>query len=384
MTERYDVAIVGLGAMGAHAAAYCASRGLRVIGLDRFGPFHDRGSSHGDSRIIRLAYFEDPAYVPLLRRAYENWRELEAWSGERLLTITGILTFGRADGEVVAGVRRSVREHGLRIETLEPAEAMRRFPAFRLERDDVALLEPDGGFLRPERCVAAALKRAGGHGAVLHFDEQVRSVESGDGGIIVISDAARYRADQVIIAAGSYVAGLVPELAGVVRPIRQVVGWFAPARDASARVGEMPVFIGEDPDGWSFFGFPALGPLGVKVGRHGHRNEAIDPEKENRPVDEQDLAIMADFVRRRLPAVRPEAPAGAITCRYTMLPDSFFLVDRLPSDERIIVASPCSGHGFKFASVIGEVLADLVEQGETRLPIAPFSFEAIRGRMATG
>lgn len=381
MTDTYDVAIVGLGAMGALAAAHCAARGLTVIGIERFGPLHDRGSSHGDSRIIRLAYFEDPAYVPLLRRAYFNWRDLETRSGEDLLTITGALEFGRPDSEVVAGVMRSVRTHGLRVETMMAEEVAHRFPAFRLERDEVAVLEPDGGFLRPERCIAAALKRAGAHGAVLHFNERVLGIESGDGGVTVATDTGRYRAGKVVVATGSYVAGLVSELAGVARPIRQVVGWFAPAHAAATAVGNMPVFIGEDPDGWSFFGFPALGAAGIKIGRHGHLGEDIDPEADNRPVDDRDRAILADFIRRRVPGARADELAGAITCRYTMLPEGFFLIDTLPSDDRVIVASPCSGHGFKFASVVGEILADLVQGGETSLPIGPFSFAAMRQRL---
>lgn len=379
MTDTCDVAIVGLGAMGASAAAHCAARGLSVIGIDRYGPLHDRGSSHGDTRIIRLAYFEDPAYVPLLRRAYRNWRDLETWCGETLLTITGALEFGSPYGEVVSGVMRSVREHGLRVETMTAPEAMQRFPAFRLDRDEVAVLEPEGGFLRPERCLAAALKKAGAHGARLHFNERVETLDADGHGITVVTTEGRYRARKVVLAMGSWVASLVPELEGIVRPIRQVVGWFAAAEPADA--ARMPVFIGQDPDGWSFFGFPALGPAGIKLGRHGHRDEAIDPEGRDRPVDATDGAILSDFVRRRLPEAKPNQMTSAITCRYTMLPEGFFLIDRSPADTRILVASPCSGHGFKFASVVGEALADLVQRDETSLPIAPFSFEAMRTRL---
>jgi sarcosine oxidase len=381
MTTEFDVAVIGLGAMGAHAAAALAERGLAVIGIERFGPLHDRGSSHGDTRIIRLAYFEDPCYVPLLRRAYANWRRLEAQSGEDLLTMTGAMEFGRVDGEVVKGVLASAREHDLDIDVMTAADAMRRFPAWRFEPDEAVILEPEGGFLRPERCIMAALKLAGAHGATLHFNERVLGIGPKGQGIEIVSADGRYRARKVVIAAGSYVAGLVPALRGTARPIKQVVGWYAVRDQAAAAVGAMPVFIGEDRDQGTFFGFPALGPAGIKLGKHGHFGEEIDPEAANPPVNAADRAIMADFVRRHLPAADPDRLTDAITCRYTMLPQDFFLIDALPADPRIIVASPCSGHGFKFASVIGEILADLAERGTTDLPIAPFSFAALEGRL---
>lgn len=382
MTQEFDVAVVGLGAMGAHAIAELARRGLRVIGLERFGPFHARGSSHGDSRIIRLAYFEDPAYVPLLRRAYEAWREIEARSGEDLLTITGALEIGLPDSEIVSGVMRSVREHGLRVDTMTAEEAMLRFPAFHLSRDEVAVLEPDGGFLRPERAIAAALKLAGADGAVLHFNERVLGFDADGAGLMVSTDAGRYRTQRVVVAAGSYVAGLIPELSGIADPIKQVVGWFAPIDRQATALGTMPVFLSDEGEGGSYFGFPALGAQGVKIGKHGHFRKSIDPEADNPPVNEADRKVMTEFIRHRIPGAAGRLNE-AITCRYTLLPSDDFLIDSLPSDPRIIVASPCSGHGFKFASVIGEILADLVQHGETALPIAPFSFSAMHKRIGT-
>jgi sarcosine oxidase len=381
LSTTYDVAVVGLGAMGAHAVAELAARGLSVIGIERFGPLHDRGSSHGDSRLIRLGYFEDPAYVPLLRRAYANWRAIEARSREALLTITGVLQIGRPDSKVVAGVLESCRVHGIAHELLDAAAVNSRYPAFALREGDVAVLEPEGGFLRPEWAIATALKLAGADGAVLHFNERVTAIDAGDGGVTITSDAGSYRAGKVIVAAGSYVAGLLPALRGLAVPIKQVVGWY-PARDALATgLGRMPGFLIDEGEDGTYFGFPDLGE-GVKVGKHGHFFEQIDPEQPNPAINDADRAATETFMARRVPGVVPQA-TRFVTCRYTMLPGEDFLIDALPGEPRIIVASPCSGHGFKFASVVGEILADLAIDGGTALPIGLFSFEALHRRAAT-
>lgn len=380
MTESYfDVAVIGLGAMGANAAAQLAARGLKVIGIDRFWPNHDRGSSHGDSRLIRLGYFEDPAYVPLLRRAYANWRALEARAREDLMTITGVLQIGRPDDPIVKGTLASCELHGLAHELLDPQAMRDRFPAFQLDDDEVAVFDPQGGFLRPEKVVMAALRLAGADGAALHFGERVLAIEPSDAGIRIVSDTGTYRAGKVIVATGSYIADLVPDLAGLATPIRQVVGWYHPRDTLATALGRMPVFLRGESAAGSFFGFPALGPEGVKIGKHAHFHEVIDPEEPNPPVNEADRALLHDFITRRLPAAAG-SPSGYVTCRYTMLPGDDFLIDVLPANPNIIVASPCSGHGFKFASVVGEILADLAAEGQTALPIDAFSFAALTRR----
>jgi sarcosine oxidase len=379
--NNFDVGVIGLGAMGAHTVQQLAARGVKVIGLERFGPLHDKGSSHGDSRLIRLGYFEGPAYVPLLRRAYQNWRMLEAKVREPLLTITGVLQLGRPDSKVVSGVLASSKVHNLPHELLHPAAVRSRYSAFQIDDDEVAVFEPEGGFLRPEQAIIAALKLAGADGAVLHFNERVIGIDPGDSGVLVVSDQGRYRVKKVIVAAGSYVGGLIPELRKHAVPIKQVVGWYQPRNGFVTALGRMPSFLRDDGDGGIYFGFPALGPDGVKVGKHGHFFEPIDPEKPNPAVNDADRAVLDGFMAKRLPAAAGNA-TGYITCRYTMLPGDDFLIDFLPGDRRIIVASPCSGHGFKFASVIGEILADLALSGETGLPIAPFSFAALEQRAA--
>jgi len=376
MTAHFDVAVVGLGAMGSAALAHLAARGVKVIGIDAYYPAHALGSSHGDSRLIRLGYFEDPSYVPLLRRAYDNWRALEARLREDILTITGVLQIGRPDSKIVSGTQKSCALHGLPLETLDPEAMRRRFPVFALDEDEIAVLDPQGGYLKPEAAVTGYLKLAAGDGAVLHFGEKVTALEPGDDGVTIVSDTGRYSAGKVIVATGSWISELVPLLSAHAVPIKQVVSWYQPADGFLTTPQRMPAFIRDDGGNGSFFGFPAIGVDGVKIGRHAHFREPIDPNQPNPPVNGKDTDLLDTFIRRRLPA------AGGLrvrstTCRYTMLPSEDFLIDLLPGEERIVVASPCSGHGFKFTSVVGEVLADLALEGGTALPIGAFSFAAM-------
>ncbi len=379
MTEMFDVAVVGLGATGGAAAAHLAARGARVIGFEASHPGHPLSSSHGDSRVIRLGYFEDPAYVPLLRRAYRHWRALEAEVQEELLTITGVLHIGAADSAIVRGTRAACEAHDLAFEVLDPGAMRRRYPMFALHAGEVGLIEPEGGFLRPERVVAAHLRVAALAGAVLRLGEKVTAIEPDDGGVTLVSSMGRVRARTVVVATGPWIADLVPELRAVAVPIRQVVAWYAPLDAAATAPGRMPVYLRDEGEAGSYFGFPALNGQGLKVGRHCHFNEPLDPDQPNAPVNGRDEALLDGFMAQNLPGVAG-ARLSATTCRYTMLPGENFLLDRLPSDPSIIVASPCSGHGFKFASVIGEILADLALRGGTDLPIDLFSFAALKDR----
>jgi sarcosine oxidase len=377
VTHRYDVAIVGLGAMGSAAAAHLAARGRRVIGFDAFHPAHGLGSSHGDSRLIRLGYFEDPAYVPLLRRAYANWRAMEMRLREDILSITGVLQIGRPESTIVSGTRKSSALHGLAQETIEPDAMRLRYPAYAIDDDEVAVLDPQGGYLRPEAAVQGFIRLAATDGAVLRFGERVTAIETGDAGVTIVTGAGCYEAETVIVATGAWIAELVPDLQGLATPIKQVVAWYQPADGFITTPHRMPAFIRDEGSEGSYFGFPAIGVDGIKVGRHTHFMEPIDPDAPNPPVTDRDTDLLDAFVRHRLPAAAG-ARVRAITCRYTMLPGEDFLVDRLPQDPRVVVASPCSGHGFKFASVIGEILADLALDGGTPLPIDAFSFAALR------
>jgi sarcosine oxidase len=367
----FDVAIIGLGVMGSAALAALARRGQRVVGIDRFAPGHDRGSSHGTTRVIRLGYFEHPSYVPLVRAAYPLWRELEARSGQALLTITGIVEIGAPASDLVVGTLRSSRLHGLPHEILDARSLMKRFPAFRLPDDFVGVFQPDGGFVRAEPAVAALQALASRSGAELIWNEPVLAVEPHRDGVVVTTGHGDIRAGCAIVAAGPWLKSLLPQLPVPLRVTRQVLAWFEPADHARPRFAaeRFPVFLLENADG-VFYGFPADAD-GVKVAKHHHLDEAVDPDHYDRAVSATDEAV----IRLALKAHLPDADGrllAAQTCLYTMTPDGDFVLDRLPECPQIIVAAPCSGHGFKFAPVIGEILADLAVTGRADYDISRF------------
>ena len=376
MIPQFDVAVIGLGAMGSAATAELAARGVKVIGIEAHYPAHALSSSHGDSRLIRLGYFEDPSYVPLLQRAYANWRSLETRLRAEVLTVTGVLQIGAPDSKIVTGTRASCEMHGLAYEELDQAAMKARFPVFSLGAEEIALLDPQGGYIRPEAAVMGYLRLAAQDGAVLHFGEKVTAIEPGDDGVTITSAIGTYRASKVIVATGAWIAELVPHLRAHAQPIRQVVAWYQPRDGFVTEPKRMPVFLRDEGDDGSYFGFPTIGADGIKVGRHAHFLEPIDPNQPNPPVNDRDTALLDAFVARRLPAANG-LRVNAITCRYTMLPSEDFLIDLMPGNRRVVVASPCSGHGFKFTSVIGEILADLALDGGTALPIGAFSFDAM-------
>jgi sarcosine oxidase len=368
----FDVAIVGLGVMGSAALAALSRRGRRVVGIDRFAPGHDRGSSHGLTRIIRLGYFEHPSYVPLLRAAYPLWRELEAQSGQSLLSVTGILEIGGPESDLVTGTLRSSRLHGLVHEILDAPSLMRRFPAFRLPDDFIGVFQPDGGFVRAEPTVAALQALARRAGAELRVEERVLAVEPHCSGVLVKTQHGDIIAECAIVAAGPWLKSLLPQFPVPIRVTRQVLGWFEPADQARAQfeVERFPVFLLQNRNG-IFYGFPAETD-GVKVAKHHHAGATVDPDHYDRAVSAADDAL----IRIALKAHVPDADGrllAAQTCLYTMTPDGDFILDRLPGCPQIIVASPCSGHGFKFAPVIGEILADLAVSDRTDHDISRFS-----------
>jgi sarcosine oxidase len=364
-----DVAVIGLGATGSAALHRLAKRGLRVVGIEQFTSGHDRGSSHGETRIIRLGYFEHPSYVPLVRAAIPLWRELERESGQALLQVTGILEMGAADSTLVAGTLRSARTHGLAHEVLDAASVMRRFPAFRLPPQFVGVLQPEGGILAAEPAIHVQLELALAAGAELRTNETVRAIAPTSTGVRLATDRGTVAAAQAIVAAGPWVKQLLPDLPVPFRVTRQVVGWFAPAEAALFTRERCPVYLIEN-DAGIFYGFPAGPNRGVKFAKH-HSDEADDPSAAARPMDSADEAVLRTALAAHVPAANGPLVA-AQTCRYTMTPDGDFILDRLPGAPAIIVASPCSGHGFKFAPVIGDILADLVTHGATRHDISRF------------
>jgi sarcosine oxidase len=379
MASTYDAIIIGLGAMGSAAADHLARRGRRVLGLERYTPTHALGSSHGRSRIIRLAYMEHPDYVPLLRRAYELWAELERSVGEPLLTLTGGLMIGAPESKAVSGAVESARTHGLPYELLGAAEARRRFPPLALADGEVALHEPQAGFLRPEACVTAHLRRAASSGAELRFEEPALSWESDERGVRVTTARGTFEAARLIIAPGAWAPQLLGDLGVPFSVLRQVLFWFEPEGGAAPFAPErFPIYIWETGAGPTFYGFPHQDgpPGGVKVAIHSE-GDPTSPETIDRAVHERDLAAIRAALAGRITALGGRVLDAAV-CMYTMTPDEHFVVGIHPRRPNVVVASPCSGHGFKFASVLGEVLADLAEAGATRHAIglfAPARFE---------
>lgn len=350
--------------MGSAAAYHLARRGLSVVAIERFSPGHDRGSSHGLSRIIRLAYFEDPSYVPLLRRAFALWRELELASGERLLHVTGGLDIGRPGTRVLEGSRASCAAHDLPHEFLTADQVNRRFPGYHLPGDYQAVFQPDGGFLEPEKCITTHARLAAGLGAHLITGREVVSWDSDRDGVVVrLDDGRELFARQVVLTAGAWMPKLVPMLAPLLRPERQVVGWFTVAEPAAFAPERFPVFVLTTDDG-IFYGFPEHNVPGFKIGKYHHRAELVDPDRAGRAVDARDESVLRQCVQSFFPGANGPM-VRASTCMFTNTPDEHFIIDRLPDRPQALVVSACSGHGFKFCSVIGEVVADLVADGRT-------------------
>jgi sarcosine oxidase len=369
----YDVIVIGLGAMGNAAVAEIAARGHRVLGLEAFQPAHKLSSSHGDSRIIRLGYHEDPAYLPLLQRAYRNWARMERRLQTDLLTKVGVLQIGKPDSELIRGMLASCAQYGLAHDILDHTAMADRYPAYRLADGEIGVFDPQGGYIRPEAAVWGNLKLATADGAHIHIGERVTGIERGET-ITVRSPQARYETHKVILATGAWIAELVPELAALARPIKQVVAWYQPRDGFLAQPERMPCFLSDEGQDGTWFGFPQIGVDGVKIGKHCHFLEPINPDEANPPITQADIDLLDSFAARRMPEVAT-TQVKAVTCRYTMLPGENFLIDVLPDDSRVVVCSACSGHGFKFSSVLGEILADLALDGGTTLPIAPFTFD---------
>ena len=369
----FDVVVCGLGVMGSATLRELSRRGLRVLGIDRFAPGHDRGSSHGATRVIRLDYFEHPSYVPLLRRAYELWRDLEQSSGQKLIHITGIVEIGAPDGMLITGVLASIKQHSLRHELLSAEDLMRRCPAFHLPPQYQAVVQPDGGFLAAEPSIRAMLAVAKEAGAEIRSGETIRTIEPSSSGVHIVTDRARIDAGSAVIAVGPWIKSMLPELKAPLRVTRQVMAWFSPRQPALFRPELFPVFLMESHHG-IHYGFPLDGDGLVKVAKHHHCDETVDPDACARTVSIADESLIRSALADHLPDANGRR-VKATTCLYTVTPDGDFVVDSLPGYPHVVVASPCSGHGFKFAPVIGEILGDLVTRCEPRHEIGRFSLK---------
>ena len=369
----YDVVVVGLGGMGSAAAAHLAARGQRVLGLERFGPAHALGSSHGGSRIIRQSYFEGAGYVPLLKRAYELWDQLEADSGADLMTLTGGIYLGLPSSRTVAGSLAAAREWDLPHAVLDAAEVRRRFPTLTPADDEVGVYEDVAGFVRPEATVSAHLSLAAQRGAELRFEEPVLSWSASSSGVVVTTAVGTYSADRLVLCPGSWAPELLADLGVPMVVERQVMYWFQPTGGVEPYAPDrQPIWIHEAVDGMSLYGFPAVdGPDGgakTAIFRHG---VPCTPETIDRTVHPDEVAHIAGRLASLMPTL-PGTFLRAAACMYTTTPDENFVIAMHPASDRVAVACGFSGHGFKFVPVVGEILADLAIEGTTKHPIGLF------------
>ncbi|MBI3844189.1 MAG: N-methyl-L-tryptophan oxidase [Planctomycetes bacterium] len=366
----WDAIVVGGGGMGSAAAYHLAKRGARTLVLEQFAIAHDRGASHGESRIIRLAYFEHPDYVPLVREAYALWREVEAESGVSLLTRTGGLELGPPEGALVRGNLESARRHKLEHEVLE-ADAIRwRFPAFHPADGTIGVYQPDSGILAVERCVRTHADLARRHGATIHEEETVRSITPTGDGVRVETNRGSYLADRAVVTAGPWAGKMLADLGLPLVVARQPVGFFEAKQPDLFALDRFPIFIWETP-GHFYYGFPMFGRPLVKIAHHGggDRTTADTVDRTIRPSDEK---LLRDFIEPCLPDAAGPMRDGSV-CLYTNTPDQDFVIDLHPRAPQIAIAAGFCGHGFKFAAVVGAILADLALTGRTTRPITRFS-----------
>jgi sarcosine oxidase len=379
--ERHDAIVIGAGAMGSATAYRLARAGRRVLILERHAAGHDLGSSHGPGRIIRYTY-EHEAYVRLMRDAYAAWDEVEREANEVLFHRTGDLFFGPAEGPL-ATYAESLTRVGVPFDRLTAAEAQSRFPAFRLPSGFMALHQRESGVLHASLCVATHLRLALARGAVLREGETVRAIGAGDPSaplVRVETDRAAYEAERVVVAGGAWMAKLLPDLRLPLRVTRQRVAYFRPRGDAAPyRPDRFPVFVhvgaGATAADILYYGLPIFGRFGVKVARHRTHAPAEDPDTSERAVLPGELADVRAFLADHIPGLADAAIVEPHVCLYTMTPDEHFAVDLHPADPRVVVVSACSGHGFKFSSVIGRIAAELALAGRSSVE----AFEASRG-----
>jgi sarcosine oxidase len=371
----YDAIVIGLGSMGAPTCYQLASHGLKVLGIEQFSIVNDRGSHAGQSRIIRKAYFEHPDYVPLLERAYHNWRTIESETGQSLFFTPGVLYLGESADQVLSGVMRSAKQYGIQLENLDNNTLQNRYPQFNLPENFLGILESDAGFVLPERSIQTFANAAILKGAKLHSHETVIDWKKTATSIIVTTDRGIYETERLIITAGSWTSNVLKELSTRLTVTRQMLAWIkTPAGTNKFHMGKMPCWFISDKDGGSYYGFPDVseadipGPSGLKLARH-YPGVAVSPVEIFPEADEKEISRLKRFARQFLPDAG-ENISDTKNCLYTNSPDEDFIIDFIPDTNRqVIVACGFSGHGFKFASVVGEILSEMAIQGATQLPV---------------
>ena len=372
MTDHYDVIIVGLGAMGSAALRSLSKRNLSVLGLDMFEPPHAMGSSYGATRVIREAYFEDPAYVPLLKRSYELWRDFESETGEEFFLQTGGLMMGRPDSTIVSGAKASADAHNLSYEWLQAESIREQYAPFNISDDTVAVLEPRAGILYPEKCIENFFNRSHMQGAEIRTNERILEWKAHSSGFEVRSSQGLYSADQLILSAGPWMSELLRELKPSLSTDRQLLFWFDVAESPEQyQPDQFPIFIWEYDKEKYIYGFPDLGD-GLKVAKH-YAGTSCDPNEIDREVHQHEIEEMHSIVEQHLPSAAGSYRSSAV-CMYTNTPDYHFILDEHPEHPNLWVVSPCSGHGFKFAVLIGELLADFVQEKAVGFDLSLFNF----------
>jgi len=381
MKNTFDVIVIGVGSMGSAACWYLAGRGYRVLGLEQFDIVHNHGSHTGQSRIIRKAYFEHSDYVPLLERAYENWQTIEKETGATLYHQTGIVYFGPHHHETMKGVRNSAALHHIRVDKLSREETISQFPAFQIPKDFETLYEPIAGFVTPERAIRVYTHEAVKIGAAIHTNEKVVSWRRSGSTIEVETSNGKYQAGKLVITSGSWTSQILPQLKPQLTVRKQMLAWVRPPRPDLFSLGRLPCWFIEDPDFGMLYGFPIVsenpeGPVGLKLARH-FPGEIWDPDNFNYPNPQAEKETLRYLLKKYIPAAGDQI-VETKPCLYTYSPDSNFIVDHLPGfGKQVAIACGFSGHGFKFASVIGEILADLAMNGTSGLPVEFLSLKRL-------
>jgi sarcosine oxidase len=373
MANHYDVIVAGLGGMGSAALYHIAARGKRVLGLEKFDLGHVMGSSHGLSRIIRLAYFEGEQYVPLLKRAHRLWTETGDKAGLKLLHVTGSIDLAPEGAGFVESSLASCKRHDVAHEVLDRKEIERRFPAFTLTDKHLGMWQPEGGFVASEKAIYAHAGLAIAAGAEIRTNEPMLSWKpTAHGGVEVTTANGTYTAGEIVLSAGAWMRDFVPGYARQMVPMKQAIGWFSVKDPALFREENFPVFILTVEEG-NFYGFPLYEHPGFKLGGPHFGREPLDPDNPDRTPSARQVGLIRECLKRYIPS----ANGMALTikgCIYTVTPDEHFIIDRVPGVPQALALSPCTGHGFKFASVIGEIAADFVTKGESAFDLSPFSF----------
>ena len=375
LNNSFDVIVIGVGSMGSATSYYLAKRGYKVLGLEQFDISHEFGSHAGQSRIIRKAYFEHPGYVPLLERAYENWEALEWETGKQVYYKTGLLYAGNPNNEMIKGVERSAGLYNIDLDQMNIAAAADQFPQFKFPDDFEILFEPEAGFITPEKAIRLYASQAKKNGAAIHSNEKVIDWKKDKNIILLKTDKQTYQCDKLIITAGAWAGKMIPGLADKIKVTRQFVAWIKTKNDDQFELNKFPCWmISDDEKHGCYYGFPLLDtekfgePAGLKLAHH-FPNEVTDPDKVDRLTTEKDIQNLNYCLNKYLPGVFDSILHTKI-CLYANSPDENFIIDKLPGyEENVSIACGFSGHGFKFASVVGEILADLAIEGRSEHPI---------------